>query len=339
MKILILGGTRFVGRKIVEAALTRGHSITLFNRGRGDPGLFPKVERLKGDRSSDLDVLQGRSWDVVVDTSGYMPKDVRAAAEALVGSVAQYIYISTASVYKDWTQSMDETAQVHELSDEDLASAERLDVGEFPDGGSYGKYYGGLKAECERAVQAVMRDRAMIVRPGAITGPDDYCNRFVYWTDRISQGGQVLCPDRPDAPVRYIDARDLADWVILSAERGTAGVYNALGDHSVTFGQYLTACKKVTESDAKLVWVAEEQLLGNDVAPWADMPLWLPGEYNGFFSTKDAKAMQQGLAYRSVEETVRDSLAWLKESAPRFDEPDGLSLEREAELLSALHVA
>lgn len=338
MNILILGGTRFVGRSIVESALNRGHVVTLFNRGRGNPTLFLEVEKLTGDRQADLAALRGRSWDVVIDTSGYLPKVVRSSVEALADSVKHYIYISTGSVYRDWTQSMVEDAPLHELSDDDLASVESMDVGDFPDGGSYGKYYGGLKAACEKVVRSVMPDRAMIVRPGVITGPHDYCDRFFYWIERISQGQRVLCPDRPGAPVKFIDARDLADWVILSAEGSTTGTYNALGNASITFGEYLTACKSTTQSAAELIWVEEKQLLANELRPFADMPLWLPREYGGFFSRTDEKAVRLGLTYRSVEQTVHDSFVWLKDSAPMFAEPEGLTHEREAELLAGLPI-
>lgn len=337
MKILVLGGTVFIGRHIVESALIRGHTVSVFNRGRENRELFPDIEKLRGDRHSDLEALKGKNWDVVIDASGYMPKAVRLSSETLVNSVERYIYISTQSVYQEIShRELDETFPTRQLSQEELAAAENLSVGDFPTGYSYEAYYGGLKAECEKEVRDVLTNRVMVVRPGVVVGPHDYTNRLAYWISRISKGGEVLCPNHPQIPVRYIDVRDLAEWIILSAENRSTGVYNTLGPTELTFGELLSTCKTIANSDAKLTWINEKELLERNVQHWTDLPLWLSSNLEGFFFSKDKRAIHKGMQYRSVDQTVKDTFDWLKETDSHFRISQGLSAEREDELLKSI---
>ena len=234
MKLLVLGGTRFVGRHLVTAALVRGHEVTLFNRGRhratipSDP--LSNVETIHGDRDHNLHSLQGRRWDAVVDTSGYLPRTVRASAEVLSQLVDSYVFISSQSVYADVSVvGVDESAPLSTLTSEQLEQANAIDSSGETSAVTYGKMYGGLKALCEQAVEQTFPGRALIIRPGLIVGPDDYTDRFTYWAERVARGGEVLAPGRPDRYVQFIDVRDLAAWTVSVIERNETGVYNATG--------------------------------------------------------------------------------------------------------------
>jgi len=321
MNLLVLGGTRFVGRHIVQAARERGHTVTLFNRGKSDPNLFPDVETLIGDRNGDLSALQGRHWDAVIDTSGYVPRVVRASAELLAAAAEHYTFISTISVYADdIAPHADEDAPLRELDD---PSVEEVT----------GETYGGLKVLCERAVREVFPE-ACIVRPGLVVGPHDPTDRFTYWPHRVAQGGEVLAPGGPDVPVQFIDARDLAAWTVACTEARRGGVYNAVTPaDSLTFGELLTTCRQVSGSDARFTWVEEGFLREQGVTP-DDLPLWLP-EHSAFFRLSSERAVDAGLSFRPLEATVRDTLAWDRAREEAFK--GGLSREREGELLSAWH--
>ena len=217
MKLLIIGGTRFVGRHLVAAALERGHEVTLFNRGtQSSP--FADVETIAGDRNKDLDKLQGRRWDAVIDTCGYLPRNVKSTAEILSGSAERYVFISSQSAYADVSvPGVTETAPLRSLTSEQLDRAYAIDTAGQP---SYAELYGGLKALCEQVVEEGMPNRVLIVRPGLIIGPYDYTDRFTYWIVRVARGGEVLAPGRPARPVQFIDARDLAAWIVLMTEGG-----------------------------------------------------------------------------------------------------------------------
>jgi len=312
VKLLILGGTQFVGRAVVDAALARGHELTLFHRGRTNPELFPGVEHVHGDREGDLSPLAGRSWDAVVDTSGYEPQVVRASAETLRGM--HYVFVSTIAVYSDLTVGPDEDSRVH-------------------DGGDG---YGELKAACEHELPA----DALIVRPGLIVGPHDPTYRFTYWVDRIARGGDVVAPAPRGRRVQFIDVRDLGEWLVRCAENRTTGVFNAVGpDRELTMGEVLEACVSITGSDARLHWLDPALLKERGVAEWMGLPLWVyDSEYRGMLHTDNSRAVAAGLTFRPVEQTVRDTLAWIRsgESIIRDDwagERPGLTPEREAELL------
>lgn len=339
MRLLILGGTVFIGRHLVEAALARGHEVTLFNRGRHDSGLFPEVEKVRGDRTLNLDVLRGRRWDAVIDTCGYVPKVVRASARMLADAVEHYTFISSQSVYANFdTPGIDESAPVQTLTDEQVREAEKIVPTGHTIAVGYGEMYGGLKALCERAAAAEMSGRALSIRAGLIVGPYDYSDRFTYWVRRVAQGGPVLAPGRPDRPVQIIDARDLAEWIVRMAEDRRAGIFNATGpDYRLSMQRMLEECRDASGSRARFVWVSDQFLKGAEVAGWSEVPLWLPEEHNlsNFFSVDYSKARASGLTYRPLTDTIRATLAWDSTRPTDVELRNGLKHERETELLQA----
>ncbi len=329
MKILVLGGTVFLGRHIVEAALERGHEVTLFNRGQHNPDLFPTVEKLRGDRDGELSALQGRQWDAVIDTSGYLPRVVRQSAEALKDATNLYVFISTISVYADEkTVGQDENAPLATLEDDNVEEIT-------------GETYGGLKVLCERVVEEVYPHRSLIIRPGLIVGPDDPTDRYTYWPVRIARGGEVLVPGRPERAVQYIDVRDLAEWTVHMVEEGTTGVYSANGPAEVqTMGAFVEACKSAAGSDAQFVWVPEDFLIQRDVGQWMELPLWVSEEEApGFFSYDVSKAVRDGLTFRPAQETARDTIAWDRTRPADHEWRAGMKPEREQELLEEWRTA
>lgn len=323
MDLLVLGGTRFLGRHLVEAALGRGHGVTLFNRGESDPGLFPEVEELRGDRGGDLSALRGRVWDAVIDTSGYLPREVRRSAGLLADMVGHYTFVSSISVYRDFGRTgIGEDAPVLEPPDPEPEELDRED-------------YGGLKVGCERAVEGALPGRTLVVRPGMIVGPHDYTDRFPYWRRRVAEGGDVLAPGDPDRQVQLIDARDLAGWMVRVAEEGGTGVYNATGpEHRLTMRGMLEGIRDATGSDARFVWASEEFLLEAGVEPWEDLPFWVPEEMSGILSADVGRAVEAGLAFRPLGETVRD-VPGPGEERPEAEVGAGIPREKEEELLRA----
>ena len=324
LKILILGGTGFLGPHLVESARARGHGITLFNRGKTHPELFPDVEKLRGDRDGKLDALQGRKWDAVVDTSGYVPRIVRMSAELLAPAVKQYVFISSISVYPDDVKpGANEGTPVQELSE--------------PGSEEVRKHYGALKALCERAAEAAMPGRATNVRPGLIVGPGDPTDRYTYWPVRIDRGGEALVPGTPEDPVQYVDARDLAAWIVHVVESRTVGVYNATGpERRLGIGAMLASCRKAARAPAALSWVPEKFLDEHKVSAWTDMPVWT-GASGGLSSIDCTKAIRAGLRFRSADDTAKDTLAWWNTlpDERRKKLRAGLSPEREQEVLAA----
>lgn len=324
MKILILGGTVFVGRAIVEACIGRGHEVTLFNRGQRNADLFPELEQLRGNRDGDLEALRGRRWNAVIDPSGYLPRLVRASAELLAEAVDHYTFISSISVYAGFpTRGMDESAPLGTLDD---PSAEEIT----------GETYGPLKVLCEQAVAETFPGRSLIVRPGLIVGPHDPTNRFTYWVDRVARGGEVLVPDAPEQDVQVIDARDLAEWVVELVERRQTGIYNATGPaYHLTLQQVLETCKTTTSSDAQWVWVDPEFLAAQGVEQWTDLPLWIRDTQTmvGFSAMSIERALAAGLTLRPLATTIADTLAWSRALPADTERRAGLAPEREAELL------
>lgn len=324
MKLLILGGTVFLGRHIVEDALARGHEVTIFSRGQRNPDLFPEVEKLRGDRDGGLAILAGRRWDAVIDTSAYFPRLARASAEALKDAVDRYVFISTISVYPEYSQiGIDESAPVGKIADETVEEVT-------------GETYGPLKALCEQAVEAALPGRAIIIRPGLIVGPHDQTNRFTYWPSRVARGGDVLVPRSLDWQTQIIDVRDLAAWSVTMAESGAPGIYNATGpDYRLTFGDIFETSRTVAESDARPVVIPEDFLLAAPVGPWMELPLWMPDkpEMAGFSAINCARAIAAGLTFRPLADTVRDTLAWDRTLPADAERRAGLKPEREAELL------
>ncbi|HEY6003722.1 MAG TPA: NAD-dependent epimerase/dehydratase family protein [Anaeromyxobacter sp.] len=324
-RILILGGTAFLGPALVEAARSRGHAVTLFNRGKTRPELFPDVEKLRGDRDGKLDALRGRSWDAVVDTSGYVPRIVKMSAELLAPKVGRYLFVSSISVYpEDVKAGADESTAVQELED--------------PTTEDVRKSYGALKAACERAAEAAMPGRVAIVRPGLIVGPEDPTDRFTYWPVRLDRGGDVLSPGDGSDPVQVIDVRDLAAWMIALAERGARGTFNATGPAGrLPMREMLERSRDAIRSKASLVWVPASFLAERHVSPWSDLPAWIPAGKSGFASLSNARAVAGGLRFRPVGETAKDTLAWWKAQPPerRAKPRAGLSEAREREVLAA----
>lgn len=325
MRLLVLGGTKFLGRHFVEAALRRHHEVTLFNRGRTAPGLFPGVETVLGDRDGGLGALAGRTWDAVLDPSGYVPRVVGAAVSALAGRVGLYAFVSTISTYATpITPGADESAPLAALAD---PAAEEVT----------GETYGGLKAACERVVAHGFGERALVVRPGLIVGPHDPTDRFTYWPRRLSRGGDVLAPAVPGQPVQVIDVRDLAAWTLGMIERGAGGTFNATGPaEPLTLGALLERAALALGAPSRIVWVDEAFLLERGVEPWTELPLWVPAGEAGIDEVSIARALAAGLALRPLAETVRDTLAW--DRARPDSARDGskvLKPEREAELLAA----
>jgi 2'-hydroxyisoflavone reductase len=334
--LLILGGTGFLGPAVVEAARARGFAITLFNRGKTRPELFPDIEKLRGDRDPQkgegLRALEGRSFDAVVDTSGYVPRIVAASAGLLAKNVKQYIFISSISVYKDNSiVGIDENGAVGTLADPTVETMGK----EFEN-------YGPLKALCEQAAEKAMPGRVANVRPGYIVGPDDRSDRFTYWPVRAARGGEMLVPGTPDDPIQVIDVRDLAEWLVKLAADGTNGVFNATGPTSpLTMGAVLESCKKAGKpADLRLTWAPNSFLKAAPGEP-IDMPIWSPpeGETKGFHRVDVRKAERAGLRFRPIDVTVADTLAWFRTLPPERQAKmrAGLTAEREAELLRLFH--
>ncbi|HEV3140798.1 MAG TPA: NAD-dependent epimerase/dehydratase family protein [Vicinamibacterales bacterium] len=321
MQLLILGGTKFLGPHLVDAALAAGHEVTLFNRGKNAP---PRdgVESILGDRDGGLSVLDGRRWDAVIDTCGFAPRVVRTSVEALRSRVGQYAFVSTISVYPEtFGGGFDEAEPVMRLED---PSVEVVTP----------ETYGGLKALCEGEVIAGMGARALIVRPGLIVGPLDPSDRFTYWPHRFAMGGDVLVPGSRDTHVSFIDARDLAQWIIASAESGLTGTFNASGLYgATTMGAVIDACAAAADSGTP-VWVGESFLVGSGVTPWTELPLWIPQGEDNIVKASSARAVAAGLSFRPLAETVRATLDWTKRLGLERALRAGLSRERESELLA-----
>ncbi|MDX6619327.1 MAG: hypothetical protein QOK36_1713 [Gaiellales bacterium] len=331
MRILVLGGTHFVGRHIVEAALAGGHAVSVFNRGRS---VLPwrGVEQLTGDRErGDLEALRGRDWDACIDVSGYVPQHVRASARLLAGRVARYVFISTASVY-DLAGGAPGSTETGPL----LHVPEREDDVPAP------LLYGVRKVACEQEAEQAFAGRTLILRPVIVAGPFDPTNRFPWWVERVGAGGELLAPVGPDAPVQLIDGRDLAEFALALTAGATTGIFTVCGPPS-TFGELIDACRAATGSDASPVWVPESVLLEHGVEPFTELPLWLDDtpEHRIFYTFSNARAGAAGLSPRPLEETARDTWEWLRAvRAGAAPEPvaggivaPGLTREREAGVL------
>ena len=330
MKLLILGGTKFLGRHVVEAALARGDEVTMFNRGLHNAELFPEVEKLRGERDGGLEALCGRRWDAVVDTSGYVPRVVRESAELLSEAVEFYVFISSISVYTDYLQPNEEGSPTATLANESIEEVT-------------GETYGPLKALCERAAEAALPGRVLNVRAGLIVGPYDPTGRFTYWTERVARGGEVLAPAPRERRVQFVDARDLSEWILRMIDARRAGVFNAAGpDYALKWGDFLEACREGCDADASFTWMGEQFLDEKGVEPWGELPLWIPesSEQHRFFMAVNCeRAYASGLTFRPVVETARDTLAWQRAGSPGIV-TDGTNVltntlkpERERELL------
>lgn len=329
LNVLVLGGTGYLGPAVVEAARARGHTPTLFNRGKTNPGLFTDIEQLHGDRDGKLDALRGRTWDAVVDDTGYVPRVVRQSAELLSPSVKRYLFISTISVYSDEkTLGQDESAPRARMPAEDANSEEVR------------KHYSPLKAACEDVITEVYRERATVVRPGYIIGPRDPYDRFTYWAVGCDRGGPLLAPGDGSDPTQFIDVRDLGAFIVGCLERDAPGAYNATGPATrLTMKQLLDGCLAAAGTPSRLVWIPEAFLRAHGVDPDAedreDLPLWNP--HSALAEVSIARAVAQGAVFRPVVETARDTLAWWKAQpeARRQKMRGGLAPEQEQEILQA----
>jgi 2'-hydroxyisoflavone reductase len=330
LRILILGGTGFIGPHQVRYALERGHEVTLFNRGRTNPHLFPEVERLRGDRDNDLEALKGREWDAVIDNSARLPRWVRDSAGLLKDAAGQYLFISTLSVYQGYPEpGMDETAPVRELDDPTVEDVS-------------GRTYGGLKVLCEREAEKAFPGRTTVLRPGLIVGPGDTTDRWTYWPVRIDRGGEVMAPGDPTFLVRYIDARDVSEWCIRLVEQNVSGVYNTVGPRShLSMAEMLYGIRAAVSNEISFTWVSAEFLAEHEVRAWSHMPAWLPPlESNrGYGSISRDRAIEKGLTFRPLAVTAAETLEWW-EALPderRSNPRAGLPAEREKEMLAAWH--
>jgi 2'-hydroxyisoflavone reductase len=332
LRILILGGTGFIGPNEVRYALSRGHKVTTFNRGKSHPNeLPPEVEQLIGDRNGKVDALKNRRWDVVIDDPTTLPAWVRDAAQILKGNVDCYVFISTISVYADTSKGVDESAplQKYDGSDPYKETLEAMVASAY-------KTYGPLKALSEREVEKWFPGQALIIRPGLIVGPRDPTDRFTYWPVRVAHGGEMLAPGTPNDPVQFIDARDLAEWTVRMAENRETGIYNATGPAKpLGIGGMLDGIKEALKSNANLTWASEQFLTEQKVQAWSDMPVWVGAE-DGLTRTNISRALAKGLTFRPLGDTARDTLAWFK-SLPQDRQSHlkaGLTSEREAEVLA-----
>ncbi|HUP50345.1 MAG TPA: NAD-dependent epimerase/dehydratase family protein [Thermoanaerobaculia bacterium] len=330
LRILILGGTGFIGPHQIRYALERGHKVSMFNRGKTNPGLFPAVEHLEGDRNGNIEALKGREWDAVIDNPATLPRWVRDTAQLLNDKAGQYVFISTISVYRNHSiVGMEESAPVAVLDDPTVETIT-------------GETYGGLKALAEEEARKAFGTRATIVRPGLIVGSGDNTDRFTYWPVRIARGGEVMAPGDPLNPVQIIDAHDLGAWVIRLVEQKTFGTLNAVGPAGgLTMSEMLGGIRAVVPGSVPvtLTWVPAEFLEAQKVAPWSDMPVWIPakGDYAGFGRASNARAIAAGLTFRPLADTVRATLEY---HHSRSDERKaklraGIGAEREKEVLAA----
>lgn len=325
MNLLILGGTQFLGRHIVEAAIQKSHNITLLNRGKSNPDLFTDLNCIRGDRNDEkvLKELQSQKWDCVIDCCGYQPDSVSKSLHALRESADHYIFISSVSVYSDFSERIikEDSKKQTPTNSTNLNSDDPAT-------------YGLRKYACEERVRTIFPTASTILRPGLIVGPWDTTWRFPYWIDRVNFGGEILSPGSPNDPVQFIDARDLANFILRTAESNHYGTFNTVGPgFSLPLGELLNSIKSTLNSDCSFRWVGEDFLLNLEVQPWTHLPLWLPIKSQGVFRVEDRKARLKGLQSRPIEETIRDTSDWMIDAPKRIKLEYGLSQSRERELL------
>jgi 2'-hydroxyisoflavone reductase len=329
MKLLFIGGTQFVGRHMVEAALARKHEVTLFNRGQTNADLFPQAEKLRGDRDGKLDALKGRKWDAVIDVNGYVPRLVTDSAKFLQGSVGQYVFVSTGSVYNflNMKPCGDESTPLEKLEDETTEEW-------------FGPAYGGLKVLCENAVQKIYPKNHFIVRLGVVAGPFDPTDRVTYWVQRVAQGGEILVPGAPENPIQYVDARDLANFTMIGIEKKLNGIFNTIGN-SVSWKHFLDSCKEAAHSEATYTWINDFKFFQENLdmggKTFGVIPMAVPPEYANLNTMRSEKSLGEGMIFRSCLNTARDVLAWDKQRNPDEERVAGMTPEQEKELLAIWH--
>ena len=334
LRILLLGGTRFIGIPITELAVKRGHTVTFFNRGRTNTDLFPGIERIKGDRGGPLDALKDRKWDAVIDTSAYVPRAVKMSADLLAPNVGQYLFVSSISVYPSFTEPRTEASPVGTLKDE---TVEKVD----------GETYGPLKALCEKAAEASMPGRVTVLRPGLIVGPHDSTDRFTYWPARAARGGDMLAPGTPKDRIQLIDARDLAAFALDALEQRVVGTFNVISPPGMfsmgdVVGESIRAARSLAKPSPapRAVWASAAFLEKQKVEGWSDMPVWLDarGQEAAFADTSVARALKEGLKITPIRKTAADTLEWhlKRPEAERTKLKAGIDPAREQEVLKAL---
>ncbi|KON89973.1 NAD-dependent dehydratase [Sporosarcina globispora] len=335
MKVLILGGTRFLGKALAKEGLKRGHDITLFNRGNNKEA-FSEVEQLIGDRDGDVSQLKNRKWDAVLDTCGFAPHQINKIAAMLGDNIEHYTYISSISVYKDWIPlNITENYHLQSMPQERLKDVEEGRISPY-------EHYGALKVLCEAEAEKYWPGRVLHIRAGLLVGPFDYTDRLPYWVQRVAEGGNIVVPGRPDRPIQLIDVKDIATWVFDMAEKRKTGTFNVTGpDYELTMEELLCTCQSVTNSNAKFVWADEHFVLDHQIQPWTEMPIWIPEQFplkgetvpwKMCISVK--KALDSGLSFRPLEETIHEVYQWDKVRQDSVRKA-GISREKEQELLNA----
>ena len=331
MKLLVIGGSQFVGRHLVEQAVARGDQVTVFNRGKTATSWPSCVEQRQGDRKGDLAVLAEGQWDAVVDTCGYLPRDVARMAACLRGRVGRYVFVSSISVYAGFEQPNHEGSALGCIDDGDTDVVD-------------GRTYGPLKALGERAVVDAFGDRALLIRPGLIVGPHDPTQRFTYWPARVARaadGEPVLAPGDPRDGIQVIDARDLVAFMLRAVDQGRSGAFNlTCPPHTLTLGALLQACADAAGCSPQWIWARASELERLGLAAWSDLPVWLPaeGEHAAFALADTRAAEAAGLQIRPMAQTVADTLAWYRglPNEQQVFSKAGLSPEREAAALDSL---
>ena len=333
LRILFLGGTGFLGPHTVRYAIDRGHEVTLFNRGRTNADLFPDIEKIVGNRDPAIDpglaALEGRAWDAVIDTSGFVPRIVGASARLLAENVGQYVFVSTICQYDSWQEG-------EKFRSEDWPRGTLEDPGTE----DVNTHYCYLKAYCELAAEAAMPGRVTQIRPGLIVGPRDNTDRFTYWPVRAARGGEMIAPGRPTDLTQYIDVRDLAMFMVHTVERRLTDEFNVVRQ-AMPWGEFLDACISVAGTDARLTWVPGDFLADHGLEPWQQLQMWSDADLpmSGSLTWSAAKAINAGLRIRPVEETIRDTLDWFR-SLPGERQAairSGIPAASEAEVLEAWH--
>ncbi len=304
LKVLILGGTNFLGPHLVEKLQEHGHKVTLFNRGTQDSSFLNNVERLPGNREGDLEALKNRFWDAIIDTSGHLPRLVEDSSKILAKATNHYTFISTIGVYQDFLAlNSDENYPLAKLEDE---TNEEINE----------KTYGALKASCEKVIGQYFPHRFLIIRPGLIVGPRDDTNRFAYWPLRLLEGGEILAPGSPQQIIQLIDVRDLAKWIVTRVEQQVTGIYNAIGPlHPLSFEEVLKTGLQLSKNKGELTWVSEDFLIEHKVQDWTELPLWLSykRQMPGFLNINAKKAIEAGLTFRPLIQTLSDIIEWEKQ--------------------------
>ena len=321
MRLLVIGGTVFLGRHFVSLALAAGHQVSTINRGSHVLDEQESVERLIADRDGDLSLLHGRTFDAVIDTCAYHPESIRHSINALRGSVGTYLFVSTISVYGEFSK---------------IGICEEDPI-QYTAPGAEGNY-GSLKADCEMIVSELMPESALIIRPGLLAGPYDPTDRFTYWPARFARGGKILVPGRLDRLIQFIDVRDLASWMLRLLDAQARGIYIATGPNErLTMGAFLDACEeKVGSNDLELVRVEDAVLEAAGIEPWSELPLWIPASnsnFAGVMRLNRSKAAEAGLTCRPIAATISDTFKWDIQRDPSVSRVAGLSAEREEKVL------